>query len=377
MVKEATSNLGKTARIVLALGALLLAIGVVVSCGKKSQCARGKNIFSESELVALYERDGYDEVFIVNSKGEEVAHYVLVEKDDTVSYDLPEDAVEIRVPVDNMIIDSEVYASAIAELGALEKISGMFDAAYVSAPVVKKRIEEGKIKSVGQPSAPDLEKIYSLHPEVMLISYFDGMQTQHIDKLEIPIIKMFDLQESTPLARAEWLRFIGRLIGKSDEADEVYAQVAEKYSTMRQDNGENKDGQKVLTDTMYEGVWYVPAPGSYQATLLEDAGARYFKAEGPEGVTLNLTPEQVLVEGGDADIWIIRHYGDREELKAILSSDPVYKEIKAYGEGNVYFSDTSKSNIYGEFPFHPERLLEDYRKILAGDSVGLRYFEKL
>lgn len=359
---------------------LILSLLSICACRKAEHRSNGTNIIEEAELMAIYNRSGYDEVFIVNARGDEVAHYVLVDRDDTTHFDLPEGAVELRVPLQNVIVDSEIYASAFEELGASDVLSGIFDAQYVTSPSLASKVSRGTIKGLGPTSSPDAETIVKLNPDAILVSYFEGMQTQGLDKLGIPIIKMFDLQESSPLGRAEWLRFIGLLAGKEVSADSLFTLTRNKYADLKRQGGEGNTAEspKVLTELIYEGSWYVPGGKSYQAALIGDAGGNYFKKEDGRTASLNLTAEQVLGEGGDADVWLIRFFGDEEQLRAVLESDPIYGRVKAYKDGNIYFSNTAESGLFREFPFHPDLLLQDYRVIFSGDSTTtLRYFKRL
>lgn len=362
-------------------GISLILIGFCATgCEKGKHSHNGTNTIECAELLAIYERDGYDEVYIVNPKGNEVAHYIIVDRDDTIPEVLPEGAIVLMVPLGKVVLDSEIYASAFEELGACEYITGMFDVNYITSPGLRSEYESGKIADVGQTMNPNVEKLVSLQPDGIFLSYFEGMQTQGIDKTGVPVIKMYDLQESTPLGRAEWLRLIGRLTGKAELSDSIYEEVKERYRAVKgQANASNSELRpKVLSELIYEGTWAVPGGDSYQAALINDAGGNYFMSGDRKSVTLNLSPEQVVVEGGDADVWLIRYFGDEDQLKAILGSDPLYAEIKAFRNGNVYFSDTSKSALFREFPFHPDLLLEDYSIIFSGDTLSpLRYYRRL
>lgn len=360
--------------------ALLLLFTLCVSCVSSKEVSEGESILTHSSLLKIFNRDGYDEVVVNNAKGNLISRYILLEKGREMPDSIPSETHAIYVPLERVIIDSEVYASAFEELGKSEILKGIFDGSYATSPDIQARLSNKEIMDVGTPSAPDIERIVELNPEVMLISYFDGMKAQGLENRGIPIIKMVDLQEETPLGRAEWLKLIGRLVGKEETADSIFNSVANSYEAVIEENSET-DGKApiVLTDLMYEGTWYVPGGKSYQTHLIEDAGGVYFKQNDRHTVTLNLTPEQVLTEGGDADIWIIRHFGNEENLTAILRADPVYGEIKAYKDGNIYYSDTSKSALFREFPFHPDILLRDYRHIMKneGSDENLRYFKKL
>lgn len=350
-----------------------------VSCSGRPNESRGRNVIENAQLIAVYERDGYDEVYVVNPDGDEVAHYFLVDKNDSLSFTVPDGVVLLKTPLDGAVIDSEVYASAFEEMGRQNLIKGLFDVAYVTSPDLKQRIKEGKIADAGNSSEPNLEKILAMQPEAVFISFFEGMKTQSLEKLGVPIIKMYDLQEPTPLGRAEWVRFIARLVGEEEAGDSIFHSVKSQYENIKSANAAlNQNSPKVLTELIYQGVWSVPGGGSYQANLLKDAGGKYFKDSDNSTGSLNLSPETVLQEGGDADIWIIRYFGDANELESILDNDPLYADIKARKNGNIYFSNTSTSGLFREFPFHPEMLLNDYKIIFRGDSVSsLRYFQKL
>lgn len=359
----------------------ILSCLLVVGCASEDYAHHGVNIIEDSDLLAIYERDGYDEVYISNRDGREVAHYVLVDKDNDSVPSLPEGAEVIKVPLESLILDSEVYAAALEELKADEIISGVFDAQYITSDKLSSRIRRGEIADIGLTSSPNTEKILALAPEAVLVSFFEGMPTQGLDKMGIPVIKMFDLQEESPLGRAEWIRLIGRLSGREQEADDVFDEMKANYSSLK-DNISRSDNDsvrpKVLTEIVYNGTWSVPGGKSYQAQLISDAGGAFFREADQSPVSVNLSPEQVLAEGKDADVWIIRFFGDEKDLKNILAQDPNYKEFKAFKSGNIYFSDTSKSAVFREFPFHPDLLLKDYEVIFSGDSITpLRYFKKL
>lgn len=350
----------------------------LLSCKKEAQEKEKGNIMLHSELIKIYEKNGFDEVIISDNKGNKKAHYILVSRSDTIMNDIPSDACVLRVPLTSAVLDSEVYAGALEELGSQDIIKGMLDADFVTSPSLKDAISKGKVARLGQPSSPDIEKITLLNPEAVFLSYFEGMQTQPIDKTGTPVLKMYDLQESTPLGRAEWIKFIGKLVGKDKEAKAIFKQVAHNYETQKKRVGHATDRKKVITEIMYEGLWNVAGGKSYQSNMIKDAGGKYFKEGETSKVTLMLTPEQILKDGHDADVWIIRFYGNEAELRNVLNSDPIYKEIKAFRKGEIYFSDTSQSGLFREFPFHPDRLMGDYSTIFSnGTKENLKYFTKL
>lgn len=65
--------------------------------------------------------------------------------------------------------------------------------------------------------APDIERIIALKPETILLSPFENSGGYgKLDKLHIPIIEAADYMESSPLGRAEWMKFYGMLFGNEE-----------------------------------------------------------------------------------------------------------------------------------------------------------------
>ncbi len=95
------------------------------------------------------------------------------------------------------------------------------DLDYINIPDVKKRAASAGKASAGNVSArkfhrglrfehgADIERIIALKPEAILLSPFENSGGYgKLDKLHIPIIEAADYMESSPLGRAEWMKFL-------------------------------------------------------------------------------------------------------------------------------------------------------------------------
>lgn len=355
-------------------------------CGRKEENSTNShlpegNIITHASLLSISEREGYDLVEIKTSPdGKDVTRYVLKKSSAADLSDTPADAIILTVPLSTSVIDSEVYASLLEELGSTDMIKGVFDGGYITSPSLREMIDKGHILDVGTPSEPNREKILSLNPQAITLSYFKGMDAKNIDNLGVPVIKMSDLDEPTPLGRAEWIRLFGRLTGKAQLADSIFNSVRDNYESLKAEASKAARHPKVMTETIYQGVWYVPGGKSYQAQLIADAGGQYFMAHDTGSVTLNLSLEQVLENAHDADIWLIKVFGEKLSLSSLVTKDSRYAEFKPYKTGNIYFSDTGDTPLYREFPFHPDLLLREYMNIFSSDGKepsNLRYFNKI
>jgi iron complex transport system substrate-binding protein len=118
------------------------------------------------------------------------------------------------------------------------------------------------------------------------------------------------------------------------------------------------------------------------AQLIADAGGRYLFADNPKSGSVPLAFETVLDRGEQAHVWIIRYNNSRQRmtLTELGSMYQPYTLFQAYRNGQVYGSNSAELIFYEETPFHPERLLHDYIKILHPSVLPtdtLRYFHQL
>lgn len=73
--------------------------------------------------------------------------------------------------------------------------------------------------------SPDIERIIELQPDgIMLSPYESSGGYGQLGKLGIPLIECADYMETSPLGRAEWMKFYGILIGKKALADSLFQQ---------------------------------------------------------------------------------------------------------------------------------------------------------
>lgn len=342
---------------------LLLAIMALtaVSCGQKQSTRTvSAGATRYAELLTIVPSDGFTRVEVRTKAGEKpVASYILIPRGGKRPAELPQGDV-IEVPVRSLVVNSSVYASPMIELGIDSVIKGVTDAGYFTMPVIKAGLSSGRITDVGNAQSPSVEKIVELSPDGILINLFEGMNAAELPTTGVPYIKFADNLESTPLGRAEWIKFLGILTGKSAEADSIFNFVEKRYLELSDLTSGITSRPKVLTENMYEGVWYVPGGGSMAARMLEDAGAYYPWSDTKNTGSLALSFEEVLEKGGDADVWLMKVFGQKLTDKSLIATDSRYSVFRPLKEHHVWYSDTSTSGLYDFSAFHPEILLRDY-----------------
>lgn len=365
----------------------LLMIAVLASCNGRGasghDISSGDTLTSRSELLTIVDCGDYTAVMINDpwNEGRLLASYALVDRNTTAKATVPEGFQTVKVPLERSIIYSSTNMSAIGELGRLDEVCAVADGNYYnSTDTVAKLIAAGRLTDIGNSMSPKLETLVELSPDAILTSPYENAGHGVLDALKVPIIECADYMEKTPIGRAEWLLLLGELYGERDKARELYSQVAERYESLRDSIAATvTERPRVLTELLTSGVWYVPGGQSYMANMLRDAGADYPWSDNASAGSLQLDAAAVIDKASNADIWIMRNFGD-VTLGSLAEMSPLYTNIKAYQNGNIYNCDLSESVIFNDIAFHPERILADMAAMFHPELFSdykMRYYSKI
>ena len=308
----------------------------------------------------------------------------------------------VRTPVERSAVFIAPHCQLMYELGCQQAIRGVCDLDYINIPDVKKRAAlsgntsaQNPIVDCGSSMAPDIERIIALKPEAILLSPFENSGGYgKLDKLHVPIIEAADYMESSPLGRAEWMKFYGMLF-KNDgnapktalaascepKADSLFAKIEKEYLKLKAEAAGYPKGLSILTERKTGNVWYVPGGQSTIGILLRDAHARYIFADDTHSGSLSMSPEQIIAKGNQVDVWAFKYFGGNALTKQnLLAEYQGYQALKAFQTGTVYETDTSCEPYFELTSFHPEILLREFIILShpeAGDKFGkLRFYKK-
>ena len=313
----------------------------------------------------------------------------------------------VRTPVERSAVFIAPHCQLMYEMGCQQAIRGVCDLDYINIPDVKKRAASagkaaGKasagnasagnsIVDCGSSMAPDIERIIALKPEAILLSPFENSGGYgKLDKLHVPIIEAADYMESSPLGRAEWMKFYGMLFGNEEgksngisgscepKADSLFAKIEKEYLKLKAEAAGYPKGLSILTERKTGNVWYVPGGQSTIGILLKDANARYIFEDDQHSGSLAMSPEQILAKGKQVDIWAFKYFGGAPLSQAqLLQEYDGYKALAAFSRGNIYQVDTSTVPYFELTSFHPELLLREFIILAHGERFGkLRFYKK-
>lgn len=377
----------------------LIAAVLLSSCGGYTTHQQGEGdtvAFKYATLLTIVDYDGYSVVTICNpwKEGKILHTYVLVNSNegqgarskgqDTLPSPLGEleGATVIRTPIQRSAVFTTVHCSLLMTLGCGEGIVGVADSKYIKIPWIQEQIGQGRIVDCGNGLNPVVEKIMDIKPDAILLSPFENSGGYgKVEELGIPLVECAEYMETSPLGRAEWMRFYGRLYGQAERADSLFAVVDSCYHSLKALANEAGEGSSVLFDKMVGSVWYVPGGHSTIGQMVQDAGGRNPWADDDHSGSLSLPFETVLERAGECDVWLYRYTSDHTmTMQELLSEYRGYDQLKAVRTGGVYGCNVETSLFYEESPFRPDYLLSDFIQILHPGITNLpplRYYIKV
>lgn len=284
--------------------------------------------------------------------------YILLPDTAQMPEYLPEGTV-VRTPLRRSVVYSSVHTTLIDELGAADAISGVCDAQYIHTPALVKGLEDGSVADCGSSMAPNLEQIIARGTDAVLLSPYENNNGYgQLDRIGIPIVECADYMETSPLARAEWMKFYGRLYGCEAVADSMFAATEQEYLRLKGLTAEVAHRPQVLMDLIYSQVWHQPAGESTMGIFLTDAGGAPVAQDISRTGSVAFTPEEVLYRAKNADFWLLRYAQSVPLTRAQMVKDnEIYGQFAPLIKGQVYGCDTQEVPFYEETPYHPDRLL--------------------
>ena len=394
-------------------GALVVLLVVACQGGKTASGEGGDTLqmkYAELLTIVKHNDGAYTEAIIENpwKKGTTLHKYILVPKgkegDETVAR-LKDDIREnsalqmgkacdiVRTPLESNVVFTAPHCQLMYELGCKNAITGVCDKDYINIPDIKERVKlsDGKastsdtdkvIIDCGSSMQPDIERIIALKPEGLFISPFENSGGYgKLDKLHIPIIETADYMETSPLGRAEWMKFYGLLFKSEERSDSLFSSIEKEYLALKAEAAKLPLGLSILTERKMGSVWYVPGGKSTMGILLKDANAKYIFADDTHSGSLAYGPERILSKGTQIDVWAFKYFGGKALSKSdLLAEYEGYKALKTFNQNSIYQVDTSTQPYFELTSFHPEILLREFI-ILAHHKATqfgkLRFYQHL
>lgn len=274
------------------------------------------------------------------------------------------DAV-INTPITGTICMTTPQLSYFLSLNALDKVVGMASANMLHNHQVLDAIQSGHIGRIGMEGDFDIEQVIGLSPQIILVSPFKRGGYDVIRDLSIPLVTFLAYKESHPLGQAEWVKFVGMLTGKEEQAQHLFDEIEERYNNLKQLTSNVEHRPSVMTGELRSDNWYVLGGKSYIAQQIRDAGATYFLKDNEETGGINLDFEKVYALGEQADFWRMMNLKAKDgfSYQSIEQTDPRYADFNAFKKRQIFYCDLQNKPFYEEVAMAPDVVLADLIKI--------------
>ena len=354
----------------------------LVSCGQKSknntQAVGVAVSASDSSRIILPEyAEGFEVQYVEGGclvtiqdpqkekgKGEIYQYAFVRDKEAFAKNKVSADYVVQPVPIKNIICMTSLQLSNFIKLDELDHVVGITSTRHLFNEEVKRRLKEKKIRKIGIEGNFDNEVIISMNPDLILISPFKRGGYDALKEVGIPLIPHLGYKENSPLGQAEWIKFIGLLIGEEEKANVIFDSIKAEYNTLKQLTAKIEKKPVVFSGELRGGNWYAVGGRNFLAQLFRDAGAYYFLKDDPNtgGVTLDF--ETVYSCAESADYWrILNSHNCTFTFVALKAQDSRYADFRAFKDKGVIYCNLKEKPYYENVPTHPEVLLKDLIKV--------------
>ena len=311
--------------------------------------------------------------------------YYLVEKGKMLP-EVLEGKQVFKTPLHHVVCLSTTHIGFIDALGEIDAVTGLSGSAYVSNESVKKGLAENRIHEVGNERGLNYEMILQLKPEVVFaygVGSEIGVQINKLHDLGIPVVLVGEYLEQSPLAKAEWIKFLGAFFGRGRLADSVYANIRLRYEKIKKEVANKMEKPTVLTGLPFKDTWWMAGGQSNLAELISDAGGKYLWRENSSKEAFPVSLEEVFVRATKADFWI--NCGSVDNISELMAFDQRFSDLPAVKKLRVYNNNLRSTpgggNDYWESGVvHPDFVLADLVAILhpkTGVGSDFYYYKHL
>ena len=295
------------------------------------------------DYAAQFSADCYEGGYVLVNIPDS-GRFLVIPEDAAEVDDLPADVVPLRQPLDNIYLVSTSAMDLFVHLDALDCIALSGTKAegwYVEE--AKQAMQEGRIAYAGKYSAPDYERILasgcSLAIENTMILHDPAVKEQ-LEKFGVPVLIERSSYESGPLARMEWLKLYGILLGRIEQAEEIFRQKVEQVAPIL---GQESTGKTVAFFSITSNnLITVRRTSDYVAQMVGMAGGVYIfddlEGDSPGQSTIKLPLETFYARAKDVDVLIYNSTieGVVETRDQLIEKCPMLGEFKAVQSGDCW-----------------------------------------
>jgi len=281
-------------------------------------------------------------------------------------------------------LDSEVTiaAQSTTQMAMIEAIDGLEKLAcaayldYIKSNAILDLVKTGEVKDISGVGEIDFEKLILCNPDLMLIYPFGYESEEKFKNAGIESVPISEYLEPHPLGRSEWIKMIGWLLQKDNEAEKIFGEIEAKYLDIAK--AKNQGGPVVFTGSYSGGNWYAPGGDTFMAQFIEDAGGVYLFEDEQVNENITLPFELLYSKAIEADFWskVVFEKGDLT-LDQLAAQDQRFAKLPCFQNSNVFYCNAAETDYFGEGVMQPHLILEDLVHLLNEEDFDHHFFKPI
>ena len=301
------------------------------------------------DYATQFTADCYEGGYTMLTLTESGEQFLVTPEDAAEVEGLPESVTVLRQPIRNIYLVSTSVMDLFLALDGLDSVTLSGTRAegwYLDE--ARAAMEDGRIAYAGKYSAPDYEKILAANCGLAIentMIYHTPEVKEQLERFGIPVLVERSSYESDPLARMEWIKLYGILLGREEQAEQVFSaqETAVQPILSQKPTGKSCAFFSLTTNNLAT----VRKGSDYVARMIEMAGGSYVFADltdnGNSLATMNLPLEDFYAGAKDADVLIYNSAieGMIASVSQLTERFPLLNEFKAVQNGQVWCTTQS------------------------------------
>lgn len=284
----------------------------------------------------------------------------------------------IKTPVSRVAFMSTTYLPALEILKKEETLKAFQGKQYI----VSRAFDKNKLQELPYKLNP--EGLIALKSD-LIMGYASNLseekQKSVLKKLGLPVVLNKDFEETSPLARAEWLIFTSSFYNMEEMAMNVFNEIEKNYLHQKKEN-EKLIKTIVLVGSIENGFWTTCGGDSDLAQMIQDAGGELaYSRKSKE--TQRISLEELLKEKKKYDVWLTHNnWSSSKDRLDMMKKDQRYRYINAERiyNNNLITNESGATDFWETALQRPDLLLMDLSAVLHTEKFPahkLKWYRRL
>ena len=226
---------------------------------------------------------------------------------------------------------------------------------------------EGKvetIESVGTGERPNLEKILTLQPDLIIAMNEWNVTYQQLSQIAPTVV---DDWQGYP-SWSDHFNFVAQVLNKTQTAEQIWAEYEQRIQELRAALGSTYENKTVSFMYLCCGGISIDVKNSFSGQIFEDIGLQRPPAQNLENDSGLVILSQERLTDVDADIVFLAVDKDEESQNMLqqLQQDPLWSQLKAVKNDQVY--PVNLATWRGGNPLAANAVIDDLFKYLTEEG---------